>query len=180
MPVMDGREATRRIRAEEAGERADALSVAQPDGGPGTGRDVNPGAAATERAVILALTASSYEEQREEVLALGCDDFLRKPFREEELLWLLSVHLGVRYEQEDEAHAPVPTIDGARIAALPAPVRAAMKQALDALDVVAVEQALEALRRQDETLAAELALMLQRFQYAQAASLFEAANAEAD
>ncbi|WP_239027787.1 ATP-binding protein [Geomonas subterranea] len=58
MPVMDGREATRRIRA-------------LPEG-----RDVT----------IIAVSASVFEEQLREVMEAGADDFLRKPFREEELL----------------------------------------------------------------------------------------------
>ena len=51
MPVMDGLEATRRIRAIEGG------------------RDVK----------IVALTASVFKEERDNVLAAGMDDFIRKP-----------------------------------------------------------------------------------------------------
>ena len=55
MPYIDGHEATRQIRA--AGDN-------------GT--------------VIVALSASAFEEDRERALAEGCDDFVRKPFRAEE------------------------------------------------------------------------------------------------
>ena len=75
MPVMDGYEATRRIKA-----------------APG-GKDT----------VIIALTASAFEEDREKILAAGCDDFMRKPFREEEMFDLLAKHLGVRYVYEEVA-----------------------------------------------------------------------------
>jgi CheY-like chemotaxis protein len=54
MPVMDGLEATRHIRAWE-----------QENGKP--------------RLPIIALTASAFEEDRERALAAGMDDFLTKP-----------------------------------------------------------------------------------------------------
>ena len=53
MPVMDGMEATRRIRA-------------LPDG-----QDVK----------IVAVTASAFKEQRQEMLDAGMDNFVRKPYR---------------------------------------------------------------------------------------------------
>ncbi len=74
MPVMDGVEATRHIRAEEAGSpRSEG------------------------RTVILALTASVFEHERAEILDSGSDDFLMKPFRVETVLDKLAAHLGVRY-----------------------------------------------------------------------------------
>ena len=74
MPVIDGHEATRRIRA--AGDS-------------GT--------------VIVAISASAFEEDRERALADGCDDFVRKPFRAEELFEMLAKHLGVRFIYEEQA-----------------------------------------------------------------------------
>jgi CheY-like chemotaxis protein len=75
MPVMDGHEATRRIKGTTEGQ--------------GT--------------VIIALTASAFEEDRRAVLASGCDDFVRKPFREVEILDKLTKHLGVRFIYEEVA-----------------------------------------------------------------------------
>jgi CheY-like chemotaxis protein len=46
---------------------------------------------------IIALTASAFEETRNNVLSLGFDDFVRKPFREGELLQKMSEHLGAVY-----------------------------------------------------------------------------------
>ena len=69
MPVMDGYEATEYIKADEKGQKT----------------------------VIIALTASAFEEQRQEILSVGCDDFVRKPFREAELLDKINQHLGVQY-----------------------------------------------------------------------------------
>ncbi len=69
MPVMDGYEATQRIRGTTKGQ--------------GT--------------AILALTASAFEEEKAIVLSAGCDDFVRKPFREEMIFEKMTEHLGVQY-----------------------------------------------------------------------------------
>ena len=50
---------------------------------------------------IIALTASVLEEERAGVLSAGCDDFLRKPFREAEIFKAMNKHIGVRYIYED-------------------------------------------------------------------------------
>jgi DNA-binding response OmpR family regulator len=50
---------------------------------------------------IVALTASAFEEERAEILDVGCDDFLRKPFREEILLGAIGKHLNLSYLYED-------------------------------------------------------------------------------
>jgi signal transduction histidine kinase/DNA-binding response OmpR family regulator len=62
MPGLDGLEAARRIRAEEAGER---------------------------RTPIVALTANAFAEDRDAALAAGMDDFLIKPLDRAQLLQLL-------------------------------------------------------------------------------------------
>ena len=79
MPVMDGIEATQRIKADPQ----------------------------TSQTIIIALTASAFEEQRLAFLAAGCDDFLSKPFQRNILLNKISQHLGVqyRYEAVDAAQA---------------------------------------------------------------------------
>jgi CheY-like chemotaxis protein len=60
MPILDGYEATRRLRDE--------------------GLD----------AIIIALTAYSAEHDREECFRIGCDEFLAKPFEGKKLLELVS------------------------------------------------------------------------------------------
>ncbi|NJL66770.1 MAG: response regulator [Microcoleus sp. SM1_3_4] len=61
MPVMDGCEATRKIRFQESQKQ---------------------GELAIDRTAIIAITASTFEEERSLILEAGCDDFVRKPFRE--------------------------------------------------------------------------------------------------
>ncbi len=73
MPVMDGHEAVRRIKATAQGRQT----------------------------VVIALTATAFEEDRSAILAEGCDGFMRKPFRESELLAALTDLAGVRFMYED-------------------------------------------------------------------------------
>jgi len=82
MPVMDGYEAARRIRALEA-------ELGRP------------------RTVILAITASAFEQEGEAVLAAGCDGILHKPFREQELFDALVRFARVEFlEKEAESLGP--------------------------------------------------------------------------
>jgi CheY-like chemotaxis protein len=85
MPVMDGYEATRQIRAKET-KLANGKSRESQRSHPQT--------------VIIALTANAFEEDRQQALSVGCDDFVRKPFQEEEILQKMSQYLGVRYVYE--------------------------------------------------------------------------------
>jgi CheY-like chemotaxis protein len=49
--------------------------------------------AAPTRPIIIALTASVLPEERDTMRAAGCDDFLGKPYRPNELIDVLAAHL---------------------------------------------------------------------------------------
>lgn len=49
-----------------------------------------------QQTVIIALTASAFEEQKQSVLDAGCDDFLYKPFKIDDLLTKMALNLGLR------------------------------------------------------------------------------------
>ncbi|MGB8698419.1 MAG: ATP-binding protein [Thermosynechococcaceae cyanobacterium] len=72
MPVMNGYEATQKIKSHLKGQAT----------------------------VIIALTASTLEEEKAVVLSSGCDDFVRKPFYEEVIFEKMSQYLGVKYIYE--------------------------------------------------------------------------------
>jgi two-component system sensor histidine kinase/response regulator len=82
MPLMDGYEATREIKARAMGNGKETIPNSQ--------------------TIIIALTANAFEEQRQAMMAAGCDDFINKPFREELLLEIVSQYLGVRYLYKEE------------------------------------------------------------------------------
>ena len=69
MPVMDGFTATQIIRSTPQGRNTK----------------------------IIALTASAFQEERQEILQIGCDDFISKPFQSDILFHKISQHLGVEY-----------------------------------------------------------------------------------
>lgn len=73
MPIMNGYEATRRIRALQK----EHIST------------------------IIALTASALEQEKAVILASGCDDFVYKPFQASTLLAKIQQSLGVQYLYAD-------------------------------------------------------------------------------
>jgi two-component system sensor histidine kinase/response regulator len=73
MPVMNGYEATTHIKSHPLGKET----------------------------VIVALTASAFEEDRKTILAAGCNDFMRKPFEAKILFAKIEELLGVRYIYEE-------------------------------------------------------------------------------
>jgi len=79
MPVMDGYEATKSIKAHLRGQAT----------------------------AIIALTASTLEDEEAVIASAGCDDFVRKPFREQIVFDKIAQYLGVRYIYEAIA-SPTP------------------------------------------------------------------------
>ncbi|WP_341731009.1 response regulator [Microcoleus sp. EPA2] len=73
MPVMNGYEATRLIKAHPLGKKT----------------------------MIVALTASAFEEERKTILGAGCDDFMRKPFEANILFSIMEELLGISYIYEE-------------------------------------------------------------------------------
>jgi signal transduction histidine kinase/DNA-binding NarL/FixJ family response regulator len=141
MPGMDGLEATRHIR--------------KLDGG----REVK----------IAAVTASVLDSQRNEILAAGLDDFLRKPYRPAEIFDCMARHLGVRYVCAEGASLPAPQAAAAlrpeALAALPEELREELANALIALDAERIAGLIRGISEGDPALGGTLALLAGRFAY---------------
>jgi len=73
MPIMNGYDATIAIRSHLKGDAT----------------------------IIIALTASTLEEEKSIVLSVGCDDFVRKPFLADTIFEKMDEHLKVRYLYAD-------------------------------------------------------------------------------
>jgi len=78
MPIMTGIEATRQIKSTPQGKNT----------------------------VIIALTASAFDQQQQAFFTVGCDDLIRKPFQHQELVEKLTQHLGIQYLYAEETLAP--------------------------------------------------------------------------
>ena len=97
---------------------------------------------------IVAVSASVFEDARQQAVASGCDDFLPKPFEEVHLLAVLSRVLGLRWIYADDPVAPhAPGMDAtAADPAPPADVVEALLELSSQGDVVGLREQLDALR----------------------------------
>ncbi|WP_338038153.1 response regulator [Neosynechococcus sphagnicola] len=94
MPGMDGYEAIRQIRAQEASIRGQ--SAAFTDQPPHTTK-------------IIAITAYAFEQDRTASLQAGCDDYISKPFTETLLFETIADFLGVHYQYRDNSSLKPPS-----------------------------------------------------------------------
>jgi CheY-like chemotaxis protein len=152
LPGMDGLEATRGIKTADAGIQTR----------------------------IVAVTAHALEEERREILAAGCDDFIRKPYRDIEILDTLAKHLGVRFiYEEGAAAASVPaSLDATVLAGLPDELLNKLEHALILIDVDAISRAIEEIRACNPSLAEALAAVAAELQYGRILRLIRGARGE--
>ncbi len=149
LPGFDGLEATRRIRALEGG------------------REVK----------IAALTASAFADQRDEVLAAGMDDFVRKPFRIEDVLDCMARLLGVEYCRESQPAQPAPEAELGPLALeqVPEALRQELADAALRLDEERVAELIGRISQIDSGLADALSSRASSYSYR---SILEALRAE--
>ncbi|MEA5471749.1 PAS domain-containing sensor histidine kinase [Spirulina sp. 06S082] len=96
MPVMNGYEATKLIRKKEGGKRMREEREKRI-----RGEEENISQLALLPVPIVAITASAFEEDRDIVIAAGCNDFVRKPFKEAIIFDKMAQYSGVRYIYEN-------------------------------------------------------------------------------
>jgi two-component system sensor histidine kinase ChiS len=168
MPVMDGYEATRRIKGTTKGQAT----------------------------VIIALTASALEEDRAIILSEGSDGYIRKPFREDELFEALETHLGVQFireepvavgsrsrEADDELEGAPQEITGyrelvAKVADLPSSLREELQQATILGDLNLILTLLAKIQSSDNEVFETLSIFAQNFDHDKILKLLKLAKAE--
>lgn len=148
MPVLDGYEATKYIKSHISQQ-------------------------SQIQTIIIAVTASAYEEERAEMLSAGCDDFLRKPFKDTEVFEMLHTHLGVRfvYEEGQQAAggkdhlADEEGLTPEALAALSPKLIAQLKQGAEEADVDKLSSSIGQIRAHDAKLADALTRLVEDFEY---------------
>jgi CheY-like chemotaxis protein len=155
MPVMDGREATKYIKATPQGQDT----------------------------IIVALTASAFEEDRAAALAVGCDDFVRKPFREAAIFDILTKHIGVHFVYEElgveDQGSGIGEESAARVldlARLPAAWLADLHQATTEGDSDWMVTLIEQIQEQNPALAGALTQLAANFEHNQILALIQQAT----
>jgi signal transduction histidine kinase/response regulator of citrate/malate metabolism len=145
MPVMDGFEATKRIKATTKGQAT----------------------------AIIALTASSFEEERAIVLSAGCDDFVRKPFRETDIFEMMRKHIGLRYVYKtgiagQDTDIPLPVLlenSKPALDTLPPGLLAQLTEGAELGDMEMIAQVIAEIHHHHPSLAEGLAHLARNFEY---------------
>ncbi len=141
MPVMDGHEAIRRIRAMPGGE----LSK------------------------IIAVTASALEENRQELMKIGADDFISKPFRDADLFQKIQTHLGVNYvyasDSPESFQEESTELTSESLAGWPDDLVLAIRDAVLSADLDQMLEKIQDVESLDPRIARKLRLMAEAFQY---------------
>lgn len=149
MPVMDGYEATKRIKESEHGK-------ATP---------------------VIAVTASVSDDAQKEVLARGMDGYIRKPFRAEELFAVLERCLGLHYvyaegsEKPTEKSEPLTQKD---IGELPEALCQSMRQAVDEGDMAELLELIEQVEQTNAMMAHKLRKLADKYDYEKIAQVLVA------
>ena len=149
MPVMDGYEATRRIKST-----------------PGRGS-----------VPVVAITASAFDDDRDAVLAAGVDGYIRKPLRPEELFETLGAVLGLplirngnTFGASGDEETP---LTGERMGALPEELIAAMLEAVENGDIAVLDALIARADGIDAEVGEKLRALAKRYDYETLSSLLK-------
>jgi PAS domain S-box-containing protein len=148
MPVMDGHEAIRRIRAMDGGQ------------------DTR----------IIAVTASAMDDNRQELMEVGADDFIGKPFREAELFQKIHAHVGVEFHYAEESSDPsgesAIELTPIMLSGWPRDVIDPMREAVVTADLDQLLARIQEVEARDPRLAQGLRRLAEGFQYEKLLDLF--------
>jgi CheY-like chemotaxis protein len=152
MPVMDGYEATRYIKAQEKGY-----------GIP-----------------IIAVTASAFDEDKRQVLECGADDYIRKPFNETEVFKTIKNCIGIQYVYGEQDVSAVPNgkmdftpLTAGMVRDLPDKLINVMKEAAASADFYTLLELLDQLQEKSPEVTGRLRELINNFQYEKILELIE-------
>lgn len=142
LPVMDGYEATRRLKATAKGKKIP----------------------------VIAVSASAFVEERNEILATGADEFISKPFRECELFAGIKKLLGIEYRYAEDTltisgREESATLTPGDLGHLPGELREELRQALIILNVSAIRDAISRIHAFDRSLGEIMGRMEKQYKF---------------
>jgi CheY-like chemotaxis protein len=141
MPVMDGIEASRRIRGLDGGQEVK----------------------------IAAVSASRFKSQIDDIMAAGLDEVVLKPYRPMDIFECMARVLGVRFRTEEKPRAEVEPVrmqlQPEHLAGLPEGLRDELRQALVALDMRRISELIDVVSQGDAKLGTVLRSYADRFAY---------------
>jgi DNA-binding response OmpR family regulator len=118
---------------------------------------------------IIAVTASAMDENRQDLMGIGADDFISKPFREAELFQKIHTHLKVEYVYAEDAPVEVPEetvgLTAEMVAALPGQLIDSMRDAVITADLDQLLARIHEVEAHDHQAAGGLRRLAEGFEY---------------
>ncbi len=147
MPVMDGYEATTKIRQLAGGDKVK----------------------------IIALTASAFKEQHRSIIDAGCDAVLHKPFHLPEIFATLTNYLDVKFIYQDSVASVLPNvkITPEMFSVLPLELRQQLHEAALQLDTEDINDVIIKIRTLSPDVANGLEVLVKDYQFEQIIQLTE-------
>jgi PAS domain S-box-containing protein len=141
MPVMDGVEATRRIRSLPGGDKVK----------------------------IIAVTASAFKEQQQELKKAGMDGYVSKPYHFNEIYESLERHLELKFvyreEERVEKEVQAEQLSAENFSGIAPALREELRAALESLDPERITSVVNAIIAVDADLGKKLSHMIEGFRY---------------
>jgi signal transduction histidine kinase/CheY-like chemotaxis protein len=165
MPVMTGFEAINLIKSDPAGDQT----------------------------IIIAITASAFNRERDTLLSAGCHDFLLKPVQPQQILESIQTHTAVQYEYLPEAEPEIEprwpvdgriaqNLDGTQetmataVAKLPPHLRTQLHQATAQANMDLIEKQIQEITPYSPMLAQNLRNLAEDFEYGKILEILQVAN----
>ena len=153
MPVMDGLEATQIIKSTVAGQKTK----------------------------VVALTAHALNEEQELILAAGCDDFIRKPYREDEIFRVMEKQLGLKYVYSEELKTEESSVTASELTSeqlktLPEKTLTELYQATLRLDTVRILELIEQIVPLDISIGSTMKILYENMDYSRLLSFSKEIN----